>query len=165
MQPRQSQTSEDRNMTSNRQIVCGHCAQLNRLPAERDAGAARCGACHAPFFGGHPIEVDEQNFGRQVTHSDVPLLIDVWAPWCGPCRAMAPMFERAAPQLEPRVRLLKLNSDTAPEMSSRLGITGIPTLLLMQRGKELARSVGAMDTQRIVAWTEAGLSRHQPMSN
>jgi len=152
-------------MTTNRQIVCGQCGQINRLPAERPAGAARCGSCHTPFFGGQPIEVDEEAFSRQVAQSDVPLLIDVWAPWCGPCRAMAPMFERAAQQLEPRVRLLKLNSDAAPGASSRLGITGIPTLLLMQRGKELARSAGAMDTQSIVAWTQAGLARHQPISN
>jgi len=152
-------------MTTNRQIVCGHCGQINRLPAERQAGAARCGSCHTPFFNGHPIEVDETNFDRQAAHSDVPLLIDVWAPWCGPCRAMAPMFDRAAQELEPKVRLLKLNSDAAPDVSSRLGITGIPTLLLMQRGKELARSAGALDTQRIVAWTLAGLTRHHPISN
>lgn len=152
-------------MTPGRQIVCGHCGQINRLPAERPAGAARCAKCHAPFFSGQPIEVDEEQFGRHVAQSDVPLLVDVWAPWCGPCRAMAPMFARAAQELEPRVRLLKLNSDAAPATSSRLGISGIPTLLLMQRGKELARSAGAMDTQRIVAWTQAGLARHQPVSH
>ena len=146
-------------MTGNRQIVCGHCGQINRLPAERDAAAARCGSCHAPFFSGHPVEVDEDGFGRQIAHSDLPLLIDVWAPWCGPCRTMAPMFERAAQELEPKVRMLKLNADNAPQVSSRLDITGIPTLLLMQRGRELARSAGAMDTKTIVAWTEGGLSR------
>jgi len=146
-------------MTQNRQIVCGHCGQINRLPAERVATTARCGSCHAPFFSGHPIEIDEAGFARQVAHSDVPLLIDVWAPWCGPCRAMAPMFERAAQELEPAVRLLKLNSETAQGLSARLGITGIPTLLLMQRGKEIARSAGAMDARGIVAWTHAGLAR------
>ncbi|HTO65242.1 MAG TPA: thioredoxin TrxC [Bradyrhizobium sp.] len=151
-------------MSDRQQLVCGACGQINRLPAERSPGDARCGGCHAPLFGGHPIEVDEQAFGRHVAHSDIPLLIDVWAPWCGPCRTMAPMFERAARELEPKVRLLKLNADTAPEVSARLGITGIPTLLLMRHGREVSRNSGAMDTQRIVAWTMAGLTRSNARS-
>ena len=145
-------------MSTSRQIVCGHCGRINRLPAERTLTAARCGSCHQPAFSGHPIEVDEAGFGRHLAHSDVPVLVDVWAPWCGPCRAMAPMFERAAGELEPRVRLLKLNSDTAPSVSSRLKISGIPTLLLMQGSREIARTSGAMDTGAIVAWTMAGLA-------
>lgn len=146
-------------MSASRQIVCGHCGKINRLPAERAATNARCGSCHQPIFSGHPIEVDEEAFGRHVAHSDIPVLVDVWAPWCGPCRSMAPMFEQAANELEPRVRLLKLNADIAPTVSSRFGISGIPTLLLMSNGREIARSSGAMDTKRIVAWTMAGLAR------
>ena len=146
-------------MSASQQIVCGHCGQINRLPAERSLTAARCGSCHQPIFSGHPIEVDEQAFNRHVSHSDIPVLVDVWAPWCGPCRSMAPMFERAAEELEPKVRLLKLNADIAPAVSSRLGISGIPTLLLMHDGREMARTSGAMDTQTIVAWAMAGLSR------
>lgn len=121
-------------MSDGRQIVCGNCGKINRLPVDPPASAALCGSCQQPIFSGHPIEVDEQGFGRHVAHSDVPLLVDVWAPWCGPCRAMAPMFERAAKELEPNVRLLKLNSDAAPSASSRLGITGIPTLVARSRG-------------------------------
>lgn len=146
-------------MTSSVQIICGQCGKINRLPAERAATAARCGSCHQPIFDGHPVEVDEAGFNRHLAQSSVPLLVDVWAPWCGPCRSMAPMFERAAKQLEPNVRLLKLNSDTAPSVSARLGISGIPTLLLMHDGREIARTSGAMDTKNIVAWTTAGLSR------
>lgn len=146
-------------MSETTQIVCGHCGRTNRLPAERAPAAARCGACHQAIFTGHPIEVDEEGFSRHVANSDIPVLVDVWAPWCGPCRAMAPMYERAARELEPKVRLLKLNSDSAPGLSSRLNITGIPTLLLMRGGREIARQAGAMDARSIVAWTEAGLTR------
>ena len=146
-------------MSETRHIVCGHCGRTNRLPVERASNDARCGACHQPIFTGHPIEVDEEGFTRHVANNDIPVLVDVWAPWCGPCRAMAPMFERAAAQLEPNVRVLKLNSDRAPALSSRLNISGIPTLLLMRGGREVARQAGAMDARGIVAWTEASLSR------
>jgi len=146
-------------MSETRQIVCGQCARINRVPVERAAKDARCGACHQPMFTGHPIEVDQEGFQRHVANSDIPVLIDIWAPWCGPCRAMAPMFERAAQLLEPKIRLLKLNSDNAPELSSRLGINGIPTLLLMRGDREIARHAGAMDARNIIAWTETNLTR------
>lgn len=146
-------------MNEGRRVVCTNCGKTNRLPPERAPAAARCGSCHQPIFSAHPVEVDEAGFARHLANSDIPLLVDVWAPWCGPCRAMAPMFERAAGELEPDVRLLKLNSDNAPALSSRLGISGIPTLLLMRSGREIARTSGAMDAQRIVAWTRAGLVR------
>jgi thioredoxin 2 len=145
-------------MSETYQIVCGYCGRTNRLPAERAPAAARCGACRQAIFTGLPIEVDEEGFQRHVANSDIPVLVDVWAPWCGPCRAMAPMYERAARELEPKVRLLKLNSDGAPGLSSRLNITGIPTLLLMRGGREIARHAGTMDARSIVAWTQAGLT-------
>ena len=144
-------------MSDTFQIVCGHCGQINRLPAGRPPATAKCGKCHAPMFDGRPIEVDETAFERHAAHCDLPLLVDVWAPWCGPCRAMAPMFARAAAELEPRVRLLKLNSDEAPDVSARFGISGIPTLLLLLRGREMSRISGAMNSQQIVAWTLSAL--------
>ena len=144
-------------MSGTFQLVCGHCGQINRLPAGRAPTQGKCGKCHAPLFSGHPIEVDQAAFERHVAHSDLPLLVDVWAPWCGPCRAIVPMFARAVEAFEPRVQLLKLNSDEAPEISAKFGISGIPTLLLLQKGRELARISGAMDSQRIVAWTLSGL--------
>ncbi len=146
-------------MSDTCQIVCGSCGRINRLPTARAPDGARCGACHQPMFTGHPIEVDEDGFGRHVANSDIPVLVDVWAPWCGPCRAMAPMFERAASELEPEVRVLKLNADEAPGVSSQLRISGIPTLLLMRGGREISRQSGAMDARSIVAWTKAGLAR------
>ena len=106
-------------------IVCPHCLKINRVPKERPALGARCGSCGKPLFDQHPHEVDAHAFERHCDASDLPLLVDVWAPWCSPCRSMAPMFERRAGELEPRVRLVKLNSDTEPELSSSLGVRAI----------------------------------------
>lgn len=145
-------------MSEAHHIVCGHCGQTNRVAVDRPARQARCGTCHEPLFTGHPVEVDEASFDRHATRNDIPVLVDVWAPWCGPCRAMAPMFERAASALEPDVRLVKLNSDQAPQLSSRLGIRSIPTMLLVRSGQILARTSGAMNSDQIVAWTKSNLS-------
>jgi len=133
-------------------VICPHCGQTNRLPAEKPAATAKCGACKQPLFDGHPADVDGKTFEKQIAKSDVPVLVDVWAPWCGPCRAMAPEFEKAATELEPHVRLVKLNSDNEQQIAGRLGIRGIPTMLLMHKGRELARTSGAMPAAQIVNW-------------
>ena len=134
-------------------IVCSRCAGVNRIPTSRRAEEAKCGKCHAPLFSGHPEDVDATTFERQIGRSTVPVLVDVWAPWCGPCRMMAPAFEAAARELEPQVRLIKLNSDAEQSVAGNLGIRGIPTMILYHGGRELGRASGAMNASQIVRWT------------
>jgi thioredoxin 2 len=145
-------------MTSSAQIVCPACATINRVPAERPAAAARCGRCHGALFDAHPAPVDEAGFERHLRANDIPVLLDVWAPWCGPCRTMAPQFERAAAALEPQVRLLKLNADEAPHVSTRLGVRGIPAMYLFRNGTVVAQTAGAMNAEAIVRWTRSQLA-------
>jgi thioredoxin 2 len=144
-------------MSTLQHIVCPHCAATNRVPRDKPAREGRCGACHKPLFEGLPVSVDGGAFNRHRDGNDIALLVDVWAPWCGPCRTMAPMFERAAPELEPDVRLLKINADQEPRIAAALGVSGIPALFLLRGGKVLARRAGAMDARSIVAWTRAHL--------
>lgn len=146
-------------MESHQEIVCPHCAAVNRLKGDRSHDEARCGACKEPLFEGHPVEADGKMFEKQVARSGVPVLVDVWAPWCGPCRMMAPHFSEAARVLEPNVRLMKLNSEEQPDIAGRLGIRGIPTMLLYRDGKEIGRVSGAMSASQIVSWTEGQLSK------
>lgn len=138
-----------------RHIVCPHCAATNRVPTARPAAEAVCGACKAHLFEGHPTEVDPAGFERHIRANDIPVLVDIWAPWCGPCRAMAPNFARAATALEPGMRLLKLNADTAPEIGARYGVRGIPALLLFKGGQLAGQTAGAMATEQILAWARA----------
>jgi len=145
-------------LSSNREIVCPHCAGINRVPDDRPAEAARCGKCKEPLFAGMPAEADAAMFEKQTRRSDVPVLVDVWAPWCGPCRVMGPEFQKAAGTLEPRVRFLKLNSDENQDLAGRLGIRGIPTMILFRDGREAARVSGAMPSAQIVRWIEDGLA-------
>lgn len=144
-------------MPDQHHIICAHCGQTNRVNAAQSAIEAKCGSCKKPLFDGHPADVNGKNFEKQIAKSDVPVLVDVWAPWCGPCRAMAPAYEEAAKQLEPGVRVIKLNSDNEQQISSRLGIRGIPTMLLMHHGKEIARTSGAMPASQIVGWVKQNL--------
>ena len=144
-------------MTKFKHIVCPHCSAINRVPADRSAAPALCGTCKARLFMGEPVAVDAAAFDRHTTKNDIPVLVDVWAPWCGPCRGMAPQFARAAKMLEPNVRFLKLNADEQPAISARYNIRSIPTMLLFKNGRLAAQTAGAMDADRIAAWARTSL--------
>lgn len=134
-------------------LACPHCHALNRVPAARLADAPACGRCHQPLFAGHPVELDVDNFAAHFYRSELPLLIDFWAPWCRPCQMMAPQFEAATVQLEPQVRLAKINTEQQPTLGQKFGIRSIPTLALFRNGRELARQAGALAAADLVRWT------------
>lgn len=136
-------------------IVCPHCEAVNRVPSDRLGAAPICGKCHRPLFAGHPLEAGEAAFAKHLARNDIPVLVDFWAPWCGPCRMMAPHFVQAAAQLEPRVRLLKVDTDAEPALGTRYSIRSIPTLALFRGGREVARQSGATSSAEIVRWARA----------
>lgn len=142
-------------------LVCTKCAGVNRIPAGRSLLKAKCGKCGARLFEGHPDDVNADVFGALLARSTAPVLADVWAPWCGPCRMMSPAFEAAARELEPSAQLVKLNSDAEQATAARLGIRGIPTMILFHGGREIARQSGAMTTPQIVKWFQAHVPERQ----
>jgi thioredoxin 2 len=125
--------------------VCPHCSAVNRIPVDRPASEAKCGACKASLFTGEPIALTAKTFDKHVERNDMPLIVDFWAPWCGPCRTMAPIFDRAARELEPRARFAKVNVDEEPTIAARFGIRGIPTLIAFEKGKVAKQHAGLVD--------------------
>jgi thioredoxin 2 len=138
-------------------IVCAHCDATNRIPAARLDEAPKCGKCHQALFGGQPVELTAANFDRHVAGNGIALLVDFWAPWCGPCQAMAPQYREAVAELEPGVRVAKLDTEVAPQIAQRFAIRSIPTLILFREGREVARHSGAMGKADIVRWTRGHL--------
>ena len=138
-------------------LVCPHCHAVNRARAQRLEESPNCGKCHKPLFSAHPVELTEASFATHIERNDIPVLVDFWAPWCGPCKMMAPQFVQAAGVLEPRARLAKVDTEAEPALGARYGIRSIPTLALFKGGREIARQAGAMSAQDIVSWATARL--------
>ena len=141
--------------STSRTIACPSCATLNRVPQDRLNAGGKCGRCGAALFDGHPVTLTTGNFDAHLIKSDIPLLVDFWASWCGPCQMMAPAYEQAAQMLEPHVRLAKVNTEEEQTLAARFGISSIPTLVLLRGGRELARQSGALGLQDIVRWVRS----------
>lgn len=140
-------------MTDSLNVVCAACAGINRVPQARLIDQPRCARCKAPLFLGAPLILDAATFDRQLTRSDVPLIVDFWAEWCGPCQMMAPVFENAARKLEPFVRLAKLDTEAEPAIAGRYAIRSIPTLIAFRGGREIGRQSGALPLEPFLGWT------------
>lgn len=139
-------------------LACPVDGALNRVPADKLGESPKCGKCHNPLFRGKAIDLDAAGFERHAVKSDLPIVIDFWAAWCGPCRTMTPAFEAAAARLEPRVRMAKLDTEAEPAIAGRYRISSIPSMILIHKGREIARTAGAMPTGSIVQWVEQALT-------
>ena len=145
-------------MSESLHVVCPNCNATNRIPAARRQEAPSCGKCHKPIFSGQPLEVSAASFRQQVERNEIPVLVDFWAPWCGPCKMMAPAYQQAAAELEPQFRLLKVNTEDQQQLGAQFNIRSIPTLALFHKGREVARQAGAMRAADIVRWAQGQLT-------
>lgn len=139
-------------------LVCGHCDSIVRIPVARMSQAPRCPKCHHAVFEGKPIALNAGNFERHIGRNDLPVVVDFWAPWCGPCLAMAPFFESVAKKMETRLRFAKLDTEAEPIPAGRFNIRSIPTLIVFRHGKEIARQSGAMDAANLARWLASAIA-------
>ncbi len=134
------------------ELACPHCLAVNRVPDERLGDAPKCGQCSAPLLPGKPVDLSADSFDRFIAKAGLPVLVDFWADWCGPCKMMAPVFQQVAGELASRVRFAKVDTEAWPQVSMRHHIKGIPSLILFRNGSEVARISGAMDARNLKAW-------------
>ena len=138
-------------------LVCPHCHSTNRVPGDKLGAQPKCGKCKQPIFSGHPVSLSQQTFAQHISRNDIPVLVDFWAPWCGPCKMMAPVFEQAAAQLQPRMQLVKVNTEEEQALAMQYNIRSIPTLAIFKQGREINRMAGAMDLQNLLRWAQSAL--------